>query len=356
MSAVRDVRAVQPPTLAPRQAVIADLDVVPLAEHWGAELISRQHVTRSDLADFLSSGFQDLSTWRQVQAGVSYPGRPLFDLTVASPALRPHAARCWLYRIEVARQAEWVGGADREGLVTHGFDIEDGLRKAIASEDSKKVQSLVGDVLQPFLIIDERADGFHGVVRPGHLLLGASPRYHVMDSHGVLLRPQREAGRGMKAPHVGDDLSHMWIDCSETLPEMPMTLAASAIIIAGNLQHPPHVRMLGSRDQHGGRAAAFFRLMVAKAGGNDFIPVDVKVYGRQAELVGQYLVRNSPCVVDGDLYDETFINGDGRTVTHQVIRAKRIQFLGSPRQTAEQAQESQVKADARRNLPVADQE
>jgi single-stranded DNA-binding protein len=327
--------------MAPRPAAIQPEIITGLLQAFDGEIIQREPMARAEYLAYRDSGYQEIGVWRQATSGASVPGKPLFDLVARTD--RRKAALCWLYHQEVGRQLDHARGAGREAIAHHLVEFETSLRDGLRQGDLREPMLRIGDVLLPFLVVEERPDGFHGQVKPGHLLLPPGPRYHLVDTDGVLLQPQRPNARGVGATLAGEDLSHTWLDCHHLGDAMP--LAASAVVIAGNLEHAPRVRLLPGRERvQGPRATTFFQLRFLTGNHRDTALIDVRVYGRQAEVVGHYLVRGSPCVVDGDLIDEQ-VEIDGRTTSRQILRARRIQFLGRPRQTAEQARQAQEKAD-----------
>ena len=54
----------------------------------------------------------------------------------------------------------------------------------------------------------------------------------------------------------------------------------------------------------------------------------VKVWGKQAEPVNQFLSKGRPALVAGQLDVETWTNRDGKEMTTMVINANDVKFLG----------------------------
>lgn len=68
---------------------------------------------------------------------------------------------------------------------------------------------------------------------------------------------------------------------------------------------------------------------------------DVKVFGKMAEVCGQYLTKGSQVCVDGSLRQERW-KKDGKNYSKDTINASTIQFLGkSGNQQVKQQQNSQ---------------
>lgn len=105
------------------------------------------------------------------------------------------------------------------------------------------------------------------------------------------------------------------------------------VVLAGNLTRDPELRYTPS-----GTAVADLRLAVntpykGKSGQveENTLFIDVTVWGRQAELVAQYLKKGRQVLIDGRLdYEEWEAkDGGGKRSRHRVT-ANRVQFLGAP--------------------------
>jgi single-strand DNA-binding protein len=59
--------------------------------------------------------------------------------------------------------------------------------------------------------------------------------------------------------------------------------------------------------------------------------VDVTVWGRQAETVGEYLKKGSPVLVEGRLKLDEWTTKDNQKASRLSVVAERVQFLGAPR-------------------------
>ncbi len=79
-----------------------------------------------------------------------------------------------------------------------------------------------------------------------------------------------------------------------------------------------------------GTAVASFRLAIDGPNGNtDFLPV--KVYGKYAESIGQYLTRGKLISLTGRVNHNTWVTEDGSNRERLEIVANNIQFLDSPK-------------------------
>lgn len=101
------------------------------------------------------------------------------------------------------------------------------------------------------------------------------------------------------------------------------------VIAAGNLTHTPELRQVPSGDK-----VTDLRVAVTdhyRDKGGEKIEracfLDVIVWGRQAELCGQYLEKGSPVLVDGRLQQNRWETAEGQPRSRLLVRAERVQFL-----------------------------
>lgn len=105
------------------------------------------------------------------------------------------------------------------------------------------------------------------------------------------------------------------------------------VFLAGNLTRDPQVRFLANE-----RAVAEFGLAInrrykAPDGSlkEETTFVDIEVWGRQAELCGQYLTKGRSCFVEGRLKLDTWEDKkDGSKRSKLRVVADNVQFLGAP--------------------------
>jgi single-strand DNA-binding protein len=102
------------------------------------------------------------------------------------------------------------------------------------------------------------------------------------------------------------------------------------VILMGNLTRNPETKFLPS-----GQAVANFGLAVnEKYKGKDgemkesVVFVDVESWGKLAELVGKYLEKGRPCLIEGRLKLDTW-EKDGQKQSKLKVVADSVQFLGS---------------------------
>src|SRR3990167_2679902 len=121
--------------------------------------------------------------------------------------------------------------------------------------------------------------------------------------------------------------------------------------VIGNLTRDPEVKSLPSGIQVGTFSVATNRVWKDKNGAKqentDFH--NVVVFGRQAEIVGQYLKKGSSVLVEGRIQTRSWDDKDGAKKYRTEIVADRIQFGprregdGGGRKTAPAANEAEPK-------------
>lgn len=125
------------------------------------------------------------------------------------------------------------------------------------------------------------------------------------------------------------------------------------VLLMGNLTRDPELRNTSS-----GQAVANFGLAMNRrfrtSQGEDREEtcfVDIEAWGRQGETCARYLRKGSPALVEGRLrYDQWEDRESGQKRSRLLVRANRVQFLGSSRtddtpgggQQARQAREPQA--------------
>lgn len=109
------------------------------------------------------------------------------------------------------------------------------------------------------------------------------------------------------------------------------------VLLIGNLTRDPEVKYLPSGDAVADCRFALNERFKNKAGEwkERSVFVDVVVWGRQAETVGQYLSKGSPAFVEGSLQMDEWETPQGEKRSKMRIRADRVQFLGAPGKSAE---------------------
>jgi single-strand DNA-binding protein len=110
------------------------------------------------------------------------------------------------------------------------------------------------------------------------------------------------------------------------------------VILVGNLTRDPELRYSGKGTAIAKLGVAVNRTWTSETGEKkeETTFVDVDVFGRTAENVGQYLRKGSPLLVEGRLRLETWEDKQTNQKRSKLsVVAEYIQFLGSPRGAAE---------------------
>ena len=106
------------------------------------------------------------------------------------------------------------------------------------------------------------------------------------------------------------------------------------VILLGNLTRDPELKFLPS-----GSSVANFGIAMnerytdRQTGEQKETPcfVDVEAWGRQAEIVNEYLTKGSPIFIEGALKFESWETEDGTKRSRLRVRAFRIQLIGGRR-------------------------
>ena len=139
-----------------------------------------------------------------------------------------------------------------------------------------------------------------------------------------------------------------------------MNASVNRVLLLGNLTRDPEVRYLSTGQANATLRMATTRRFKTQKGEDkeETCFVDVVVWGKQAEVCGQYLSKGSPLFVEGRLqYDEWEKDGQKRNCVRVV--AERTQFVGPPprRETDNDGTQSATKEAATRRSEdqIADQ-
>ncbi len=109
---------------------------------------------------------------------------------------------------------------------------------------------------------------------------------------------------------------------------MPFNL--NHVQLAGHLTRDPQIRMLA-----GDRSVAAFSIAINRRwktpegeAKEDSTYIDCEAWGRQGELVGQYLTKGSPCYIEGRLKLDQWDDKDGTKRSKLKVVVDTVQFLG----------------------------
>lgn len=97
------------------------------------------------------------------------------------------------------------------------------------------------------------------------------------------------------------------------------------ITLAGHITRDPEMKFVGDKQT----ALATFGLAVNTGFGANKKPcfIDVKAWGKQAELIAQHFSKGSAIIVGGELQQETW-EKDGQKRSKHVINLKDFGFIG----------------------------
>ena len=136
-----------------------------------------------------------------------------------------------------------------------------------------------------------------------------------------------------------------------------MPLMLNSVTVAGNLTRDPEVKNIGND-----RIVAAFGLAINRrykgSDGQykeDTTFVEIECWGRQAELVGQYLSKGRNCLVEGELQYHNWTDKDGGKRSQLRINGRRVHFIGGAPQNGG-AQQQEAPARAAQTVPDYDDE
>jgi single stranded DNA-binding protein len=124
--------------------------------------------------------------------------------------------------------------------------------------------------------------------------------------------------------------------------------------LVGNLTRDPEVKYLQS-----GTAVCELGLAINERvkRGDDYVDeavfVDVTLFGRTAEVAGEYLAKGAPVLIAGRLKYEQW-EKDGQKRSKLKVVADKLQMLGQ-RQRSEDSQERQERPQEQSQVPVGDE-
>lgn len=110
------------------------------------------------------------------------------------------------------------------------------------------------------------------------------------------------------------------------------------VLLMGNLTRDPEVRFTPKGTAVANLGLAVNRNYTTETGEvkEEVVYVDIELWGRQAELAGQYLSKGRPVFVEGRLRMDTWDDKEtGQKRSRLRVVGERIQFLGAPRANAE---------------------
>lgn len=127
------------------------------------------------------------------------------------------------------------------------------------------------------------------------------------------------------------------------------------VLLIGNLTRDPELRYVPS-----GTAVATFSIAVNRTFTDqtgqkreDTCYIRVIVWGRRAEVCGEYLTKGRLVFVEGRLQSRNWEDSNGQKRSTFEVVANDVQFLGGPRESKE-TQDASAPADAQLQAPEVD--
>jgi single-strand DNA-binding protein len=105
------------------------------------------------------------------------------------------------------------------------------------------------------------------------------------------------------------------------------------VLLLGNLTRDPELRYAPN-----GTAVARFGLAVNTRSGQgeerkeEVCFVDIVAFGRQAEVVGEYLIKGRPVLIEGRLQWRSWESPEGQKRSKHEVIAERVQFMSRGRE------------------------
>lgn len=120
------------------------------------------------------------------------------------------------------------------------------------------------------------------------------------------------------------------------------------VFLMGNLTRDPELKRLPNGDAVTDLAVAVNETYRNRSGETveKTCFADVVVWGRTAENCEQYLSKGSPLLVEGGLQLDQWETNDGQKRSKLRIRARRVQFLWSPRSNGSRTPQPAAVANA----------
>lgn len=122
-----------------------------------------------------------------------------------------------------------------------------------------------------------------------------------------------------------------------------MPLMLNTVHLAGNLTRDPVVKVVGDQRTVANFGLAINRRFRTSSGEQkeETTFVEIECWGRQAELVGQYMTKGRNVMIEGSLRLDQWENKEGQKRSQLRVQAQRVHFVGgAPGQSSQSSQES----------------
>jgi single-strand DNA-binding protein len=108
-----------------------------------------------------------------------------------------------------------------------------------------------------------------------------------------------------------------------------MAININTVMIGGNLTRDVQVKFLANEQAVANFGVAVNETWKSKDGEKKESTtfVEIEVWGKTAELCGQYLTKGQPVLVEGKLTQSTY-EKDGQKITKTRVKGEKVHFLG----------------------------
>jgi single-strand DNA-binding protein len=127
-----------------------------------------------------------------------------------------------------------------------------------------------------------------------------------------------------------------------------MSASLNKVLLIGNLTRDPELRYVPSGTAVATFTIAVNRVYTSQAGEKkeEVSFIKIVVWGRRAEVCGEYLSKGSPVFIEGRLQSRSWEAQDGQKRSTTEVIADNVQFLRGAAGGAGKAQDSSAKGDA----------
>ena len=120
-----------------------------------------------------------------------------------------------------------------------------------------------------------------------------------------------------------------------------MSICVNRVFLAGNLTRDPVLRTVGSGNEVANLGLALNRRYRTRDGEqrDETTFVDCEAWGKTAQLIGQYLMKGSPAMIEGRLKLDQWQDEHGQNRNRLRVVIDRISFLPDPRRQGDRPAE-----------------
>jgi len=317
-----------------------------------ADVIRVDAISHADWQAFVASGASTIEQWRQISQPVVDGLEPLRGAARLPAELHAAAAGVLIWRWVGERQALRAALCGERVETAGACAIPDGGAAFDALVAGRSLAHGWARMRASSVVVRDDDGCWRARIEPrSHpAYWDGSPWIVVIDAEGRPLRPAawiggviRQRAEAVAAQERQQQNNAESAVDSRTVvahADDPQLIQAergdrtmggfNTVMIGGNLVHDPNVQIVGQRGEE--RMRASFRMAVEPdEDGQDPAFVDVLLSGRQAEIIGQYIMKGSAVIVEGRLKESVWEWESGREHRRVVIIAKRVEFIGEKR-------------------------